>query len=153
MCFYYEDAYYYCDIDADKILLHKKCNNEYFITYKHSNKMDIVPLQLKIKKIFYKVCDYNNSDDIIYIENSDKEFFEKISEIWNKIIELTNINNAPNFVQTTLDDGSEFIEADVLENTRFVESNYDKDEIIIVLHSVVNNNLKASLLQVTKYEY
>ena len=27
-------------------------------------------------------------------------------EIWNKIIKLININNAPNFVQNTLDDNS-----------------------------------------------
>ena len=78
--------------------------------------MDIVPLQLKIMNFFYQVCDYNSGGKVIYIENSDKEFFEKIREIWNKIIELININNAPNFVQITLNDGSEFIEADVIEN-------------------------------------
>ena len=66
---------------------------------------------------FYQVCDYNSGGKVIYIENSDKEFFEKIREICNKIIELININNALNFVQITLNDGSEFIEADVLENT------------------------------------
>ena len=44
------------------------------------------------------IRDYNNGDKTIYIENSDKEFFEKMREIWNKVIELININNAPNFV-------------------------------------------------------
>ena len=42
---------------------------------------------------------------------------------------------------------------DVLENTNFVKSNCHKDEIIIVLHSVVNNIIKASLLEVIKNEY
>ena len=60
--------------------------------------MDIVPLQLKIKNFYSEIRDYNNGDKTIYIENSDKEFFEKMREIWNKVIELININNAPNFV-------------------------------------------------------
>ena len=60
--------------------------------------MDIVPLQLKIKNFYYEIRDCNNGDKTIYIENSDKEFFEKMREIWNKVIELININNAPNFV-------------------------------------------------------
>ena len=74
-------------------------------------------------------------------------------EIWNKVIKLTNINNATNFVKYTLDDNSEFIDVDVLENTNFIKSNWYKDQLIIVLHFVVNNNLKASLLEVIKYEY
>ena len=41
----------------------------------------------------------------------------------------------------------------MLENMRFVKRNCSKEEIIIILHSVVNNNLKRSLLQVIKYEY
>ena len=73
-------------------------------------------------------------------------------EIWNQIIKLININNAPNFVQNTLDDNSEYIEANVLENTNFVKSNCYKVEPIIVLHSVINKNLKASLSELRKYE-
>ena len=42
---------------------------------------------------------------------------------------------------------------DVLENTNFVKSNCRKDEIIVVLHSVVNNIIKASLSEVIKNEY
>ena len=53
-CFYYEDAYYYYDNDLDRILLYKKSDNEYFIRYKHLNKTDIVPLQLKINNYFYE---------------------------------------------------------------------------------------------------
>ena len=41
----------------------------------------------------------------------------------------------------------------VLRNTNFVKSNCHKDELIIVLHSVVNNNLKASLSEVMEYKY
>ena len=42
---------------------------------------------------------------------------------------------------------------DVLENTSFVKSNCRKVEIIIVLHSVVNSIIKASLLEVVEKEY
>ena len=40
----YEDSYNHYDIDADKILLFKKSNNEYFFRYNVVNKMKIVPL-------------------------------------------------------------------------------------------------------------
>ena len=148
--FEYKDAYYHYDIDANRISLYKKSGDEYFIRYYDSNKMDIIPLQVKINNFYYEIHDYNNGNEIIYIENSDKRFFETIREIWNKIVELININNAPNFVKYTLDD-EEFIEADVLKNTSFIKSNCHKDKLIIVLHSVVNNILNASLLELRKY--
>ena len=44
----------------------------------------------------------NNGDKTISIENSGKEFFEKMREISNKVIELININNAPSFVKKIL---------------------------------------------------
>ena len=75
-----------------------------------------------------------------------------MKEIWNKIIELIGINNALDFIKYTLD-GEKYIMANVLENKNFVKSNCHKDELIIVLHSIVNNNLEASLLEVIKYEY
>ena len=68
-------------------------------------------------------------------------------EIWNKIIKLIFINNAPDFVQATLD--TEFIVADVLRNTVFTNDIYD-DQLVIVLHSVINDCLQASALQVVK---
>ena len=71
---------------------------------------------------------------------------------WNKIIKLIGINYAPDFVKYSLDD-EKYIMTDVLENTNFVKSNCHKDEIITVLHSVVNNIIKASLLEVIKNEY
>ena len=147
-CFYDDDAYYYYDIYVDRIPLYKKSDNEYFFRYNHLNKMDIATLQLKIKHFYYEICDYDNGHKTIYIENSDKEFFEKMREICNKVIELININHAPNFVKNTLDDNSEFIEI-----TNFIKSNCYKNKLIIVLHSIVINNLKASLLEVIKYEY
>ena len=82
----------------------------------------------------------------MYTENDDKELSKKIREIWSKIIELIGINSAPDFVQTTLDDGNEFIEAYVLENTVFTDNIYD-DQLVIVLHSVFNYYLQTSLVQ------
>ena len=96
--------------------------------------MEIVLLQLKINNFYYEIKDDNSGDNIMYIENSDKGIFETIREIWNKIIKLININNAPNFVQNTLYDNSKYNEADVLKKTNFVKSNCYKDELIIVLH-------------------
>ena len=56
------------------------------------------------------------------------------------------MNNAPNFVGTTSDDGDEFIVADVNKDTSFVECNY-RDEIVMDLHFVIDNYLKTSLVQ------
>ena len=78
--------------------------------------MDIKPLQLKIKNFYFEIKNYNNSNNIIFTENSDEGFFQKMNEIWNKIIELIRINYAPDFVKYILDD-EKYIMADVLENT------------------------------------
>ena len=90
---------------------------------------------------------------IYLLKNSDKGFFEKMREIWNKIIELINIEDASNFVKNTLVDNIDYIEADILKNTNFVKSNCLKDKIIIVLDSVINDILIPSLLAIRKYEY
>ena len=57
----------------------------------------------------------------------------------------------PDFVWTTLDDDDddEFIEAGVLEDTVFTNDIYD-DKIVIVLHSVINDCLQASVMQVVQ---
>ena len=52
--FWYEDSYNYYDIDVDKILLLKKSQNEYFVTYNDVNKKKIVPLQLKIENFCFE---------------------------------------------------------------------------------------------------
>ena len=65
------------------------------------NKMIIVPFQKKIGWIthIYNTC----------------------ITIWNKINELIGINNATDFVETTLDDGDEFIMVNVHKNASFVK--------------------------------
>ena len=88
---------------------------------------------------------------IVLIHNNNKECFTKIREIWNKITKLMFINNAPDFIQTTLDDDDddEIIEADTLKDTVFTDDVYD-DRLVIVLHSVINDCLQASVMQVVK---
>ena len=108
---------------------------------------------LKIKNFYYERKDYNNGDNAIYIENTDERFFEKMKKIWNKIIELLGITCAEDFVQYTLDDNSKYIAADVLENTKFVKDHCYRDKIIIVLDSVVDDILMASLLELREFEY
>ena len=40
-----------------------------------------MPLQLKIKIFYFEIKKYNNSNNIIFIENSDEGFFQKMKEI------------------------------------------------------------------------
>ena len=133
-------------MDVDKILSYKKSDNEYVTRYNDLNRMKVSPLQLKIKNFLDEIEAFTNNDRVMYIENDNKELFKKCSEIWNKIIELVGINNAPDFVRTDSDD-AEFIIADVQENTSFIESNYG-NKLVIVLHSVFNNYPKTSLIEV-----
>ena len=79
------------------------------------------------------------------IPSDDKELFRKCREIWNKITEFIGVNNAQDFVETTLDDGDEFIMVDVLENTSFVRGNY-RNKLVIVLHFVIHDYLQSSLM-------
>ena len=78
-----------------------------------------------------------------------KNFLEKCIEIWNKIIELIDINNPVDFVE--IDDHDKlFITADVHKNASFViEDNYryGHNKVVIVLHSVINDYVKTSLVQ------
>ena len=99
----YKDSYNYYDIDADKILLFKKSNNEYIIRYNDVNKMTIVPLQLKIKNFFGELHTYTNNNRVMPIHSDDKELFRKCREIWNKITELIGINNAKDIVEALLE--------------------------------------------------
>ena len=142
----YKDSYNYYDIDVDKILLFKKSDNEYIIRYNDVNKMMIVPLQLKINNSYNEINTLANNNRVMFIYNDDKEFFRKCREIWNKITELIGINNAKDFVKTNLDDGDEFIMVDVHKNTSFV-GNSDINKLVIILHSVIDDNLQKSLVQ------
>ena len=73
--FEYEDAYNCYDIDADKIVLFKQSDNEYFIRYSDFNKMGIVPFQLKIKDFYGELKTFTNNDSVMFIHNNDKEHF------------------------------------------------------------------------------
>ena len=123
--FGYKDSYNYCHIDVDKILSFKKSNNKYIIRYIDVNKLTIAPLRLKTKKIFFgQLHTFTNGDRVMLIHSDDKEFFRKCREIWNTITELIGINNARDFVETTLNDGDKFLMVDVHKNTSFVRVNY-----------------------------
>ena len=113
------------------------------------NKMIIAPRQLKMKNFYNELNTFANNNRVMFIYNDDKEFFRKCREIWNKIIELIGINNPIDFVKTD-DYADEFIMADVHKNTSFViEDNYryGHNKVVIVLHSVINDCLKTSLVQ------
>ena len=138
--FGYKDSYNYYDIDVNKIVLSKQSHNEYIIRYYGVNKMAVVPLQLKIKNLYFELLTFTKNDRVMFIYNYDKELFRKCRETWNKITELIGINNAPDFVETNLDDDDEFINAYAHKNTSLVESNY-RNRLIIVLHSVFTNCL------------
>ena len=146
-----KDSYNYYNIDVDKILSFKKIDNEYIIRYNDVNKMIIAPLQLKIKNFYNELNTFANNNRVMFIYNDDKAFFRKCREIWKKIIELIGINSPIDFVDADeLDDTDELITADVYKNTSFVvEGNYRYryNKVVIVLHSVINDYLKTSLVQ------
>ena len=147
--FGYKDSYNYYDINVEKILLIKNSYSEYFIRYYDVNKMKFVPLQLKKKNFYNELNTFSDNNRVTFIHNDDKEFFRKCREIWNKIIELIGINNPMDFVNFD-DDANEAITADVYKGTSFVnEGNYDHryNKVVIVLHSVINDCLKTSLVQ------
>ena len=111
--FGYKDSYNYYDIDVHNILLFKKSYNEYFIRYYDANKIIIASLQLKIKNFFGDFHTFASNNRVMSIYSDDKEFSIKYREIWNKITELITINNAPDIVETTLNDNAdEFITID-----------------------------------------
>ena len=81
------------------------------------------------------------------IQSDDKELFRKLREIWNKIIELVGINNAKDFVKYTINDvADEFIMVYVPKNTSIVKGS-NSDELVIVLRSVIDNDLKTSIVE------
>ena len=75
--FGYEDSYNYYDIDVNKILLFVKSADKYIIRYNDINKNKIVPLQLKIKKLFSfgKLHMLTSNITLVPIDSDDKEFF------------------------------------------------------------------------------
>ena len=145
----YKDSYNYYNIDVDKILLFKKSDNEYIIRYNNVNKMMIVPLQLKINNSYNEINAFKKNNKVMHIYNVDKEFFRKCIEIRDKIIDLIGINNHIYFLNAN-DDDELFIIANVHKNTSFViEDNYlyGHNKVVIVLHFVINDHIKTSLVQ------
>ena len=112
--------------------------------------MIIGPLQLKINSFYYEVNRFANNNRVMLIYNDDKEFFIKCIAIWNKIIELIDINNPIDFVQADGDDDKLYIIADVNGNTSFVFEDsyrYGHNKVVVALHSVINDHMKTSLVQ------
>ena len=151
-----EDSYNYHDIDVDKILLLKKSDNEYFVRYNDVNKNKIVPLQLKINNFSFGKLDifaYDNADVTadVDIGSNDKKCFIKCREIWNKIIELMDIDNPSNFVEHYFDENGddaedEFIMLNIERNTSAIRDKY-RNYLVFVFKCVINNSLQASLVQ------
>ena len=109
----------------------------------------IVPLQLKINNLYNEINTLENNNRVMFIYNNDKEFFRKCIKIWDKIIELIGINDHIHFLKVD-DDDELFIMADLQKNKSFViEDNYryGYNKLVIVLHSVVNDCIKTSLVQ------
>ena len=75
--------------------------------------------------------------------------FRKCLEIWDKIIKLVGINKHIYFFKV-YDDDELSIMADVHENKSFALEDiyrYGHNKFVIVLHSVINDLLKKSLVQ------
>ena len=87
----------------------------------------------------------------MYIYNDDKKLFKKYRQIWTNITESIGVNNAENFVKTTEDNDDEYMEAVLNKNTSFVKFFHKKkNELIIVLDSIVNGFPQTSVVQ---YKY
>ena len=149
--FGYEDSYNYHDIDVDKILLLKKSDD--FVRYKDVNKNNIVPLQLKINNFPFGELDVNSINDTadVDIGSNDKKYFIKYREIWNKIIELIDIYNPTKFVDYYFDENGddvedEFIMLNIEKNTSAIRDT-NRNYLVFVFTSVINNSLQASLIQ------
>ena len=146
--FGYKDSYYYYYSHADKILLYKKSDYKYFIRYNDVYYIKIRSSQLKIDHFYSEIRKNANNNLIVYIYSDDKKLFKNCREIWNNITESIGKNNAENFVKTTTDNDDEYIEAVLNKNTSFVKVNHkNKNELIIVLDSIVNGFAQTSVVQ------
>ena len=151
--FGYEDSYNYHDIDVDKILLLRKSDDEYFIRYNDVNKNKIVPLQLKINNHFFGEFEFVADDTAeADIGSSDKMFFIKCKEIWNKIIELIGRNDPDDFVQYYFDENGddaedEFIMSNIEQNTTAIRDKNRSYLVFVFTSAIANNSLQVSLVQ------
>ena len=122
--------------------------------YNDVNENKIVPLQLKISNYSLEELDFNRYTADVILERNEKEFFIKYREIWNKIIELMDIDNPKNFV--IIDDyGDEFTVLDIEKNRSAIRDKYRNDLAFVIVVSVINSSLQASLVQycTNKYPY
>ena len=103
-------------------------------------------MEIKVKNFFGNIHKLKNNITLVSIKIDDEELSRKLREKWNRIAEIIGINNTPSFDKTTIANADELIMVDVHENTSFVKSS-NSDELVIVLHSVIENDLKASLVQ------
>ena len=108
--------------------------------------MKVVPLQLKINNFYGKFHELGIDTRLMSIESDDKEVFKKCREICNKITESIGINNATDFVRNKMDDDDESIMIDVSRSTFSIEG-YFRGDLVIVLHSVIDDCLEISLVQ------
>ena len=110
--------------------------------------MKVVLLQLKINNFYGKFHELGINTRLMSIESDDKEVFKKCREICNKITESIGINNATDFVRNNMDnDDDESIMTDVRRSTFSIEG-YFRGDLVIVLHSVIDDCLEISLVQV-----
>ena len=56
------------------MVLFNQSDNEYFVRYNEFNKMEVVPLQLKIKSFYGELKKFRKNGKVIFIHNNDKEF-------------------------------------------------------------------------------
>ena len=129
----------------------QKSDYKYFIRYNDVYDIKIRPLQLKIDNFYSEIRKNANNNLIVYIYNDDKKLFKKYRQIWTNITESIGVNNAENFVKTTEDNDDEYMEAVLNKNTSFVKFFHKKkNELIIVLDSIVNGFPQTSVVQ---YKY
>ena len=81
---------------------------------------------------------FTNNITLVPIQSDDEELFRKCREIWDKITELTGINNPIDFVETTLydDDEDEFI---MLKIQALLEINIEMILYLFFIMSLVNS--------------
>ena len=102
-----------------------------------------------MKNSYNEIHALANNNRVMFHYNDVTEFFRKCIEMQDKIIELIGIHNHIYFLKAN-DDDELFIMADVYKGTSFVlEDNYryGQNKVVIVLHSVINDFIKTSLVQ------
>ena len=130
----------------------KKSDDEYFVRYNDVNENKIVPLQLKINNFSFGELEFfADGTAEINIGSNDKIFFIKCREIWNKIIELMDIDNPSNFVEYYFDENGNDAEdkcimLNIKKSTRAIRDN-NRNYLVFNVTCVINNLLQASLVQ------